>query len=282
MEIKYIPLIKIKNPDIEMREEMSSENLEDLGASIKKNGLINPVIVKQAGNDYEIIAGYRRTEACRMLGLTEIACRVLDRHDADAEELKIHENLHREEVNPADEALYYKKLLDKKGYTLDDIVRISGKGRGYIEGRFEITKWEPFVIAAVQGGKLTIASAREIQKFPSTELREMYAKLCIENGGTSRTILSWRKQWLAENGMSTGGIMDKSGDLPVMKTVLAKKDCVCCNVDLTGQPLYFIMLCGRCDHNIRNTARQVRERQKAAVEEAGAIAGREGGQGEGK
>ncbi len=252
MKIEEIKIALIKTPAIEMREEVAFEALEELADSITRNGLINPLVVVKKGDGYEIVAGYRRYEACKILGRTEVACRVVDVDDRRLEELKVHENLHREVVNPADEAIYYERLLKEKDFSLDDIVKLTGKGRSYVEGRFEIAKYDPVLIRAIQSGKLPLSCAKELQKFKTPELREQYLIIAINNGATSRTILSWREQWLVENGYYSAPVMEGGGVAGSENGPTLSNICAGCQVDLKGRPMAFLMLCGHCDSSFRS------------------------------
>ena len=100
------------------RKYFDKEALEELSASIKENGLLQPILVREYGDAgrYQIIAGERRFRACKLAGLTEIPAIVLDRDDRAAAQIALIENIQREDLNPLEESLAYKSLKEELGY----------------------------------------------------------------------------------------------------------------------------------------------------------------------
>lgn len=128
----------IPNP-YQPRLEFSDEELAELAQSIKENGLIQPIIVRQSPiAGYELVAGERRFRASQLAGLTEILALVKDISDDDSMKQAILENLQRSDLNPIEEALAYQKLLDKQNMTHDEIAQIMGKSRPYISNSLRL------------------------------------------------------------------------------------------------------------------------------------------------
>jgi ParB family chromosome partitioning protein len=125
------------------RREFPVPQLEELAASIKERGIIQPIAVRPvrgAADTYEIIAGERRWQAAQRAGLHEVPVVVLDVSDVEALELAIIENVQREDLNPLEEAAGYQSLIDEFKYHQDEIARAVGKSRSHVANLLRLLK----------------------------------------------------------------------------------------------------------------------------------------------
>lgn len=254
MQVENISIDLIDIPKHEMRENVSREYLEGLAESIRDRGLINPISVKKVGDRYEVVAGCCRYLAHKILQSLIVPCFVVVGDDREMESIKIHENLYREDVNPVDEAKYYGMLINEKGFSVDDIIKLSNKTAKYVEGRYELLSYDAAILAAISGGKINLSVAKELMKFRNPDVRFQYLSLSIENGASSKTVCSWRLTHECENGLTPadGGPI---GPIPILQTYQAPaKDCWCCGMDLSGLPLFMVMACPVCARELKNIA----------------------------
>ncbi len=112
--IREIQISEIDEPADQVRSYIGSDELTELARSIEKVGVLQPIIVTQKNARYEIVAGHRRFLANLLARKATIPCIIMDPLEVDETEAKIHENLFREDINPADEAQFYQKILDLK------------------------------------------------------------------------------------------------------------------------------------------------------------------------
>jgi ParB family transcriptional regulator, chromosome partitioning protein len=160
MPIEYV----VRNPN-NPRREFSEDELNDLAASIREHGIIQPVVVRmQAGhaNYYEIIAGERRWRAAQRSGLVEIPVIIRNVDDKTALELAIIENVQRSDLNPIEEAAGYEKLIDEHGYTQADLGDVIGKSRSHVANTLRLLKLPETVRAYVRTGELSAGHARTL------------------------------------------------------------------------------------------------------------------------
>ena len=108
----FIPLNKIKNNADQPRKSFDNEKIAELAESIKHHGIIQPLILMKENDDYVIIAGERRWRAAKMVGLKEVPAIIMDVTDKEVLELSLIENIQRQDLNPLEEALAYKKLIE--------------------------------------------------------------------------------------------------------------------------------------------------------------------------
>lgn len=163
--VKQIPLVQIgANPD-QPRKNFSEKELEELSASIKEKGVLQPILLRAVAGKpymYEIVAGERRFRASKMAGLTEIPALVKTINDENAMEIALIENVQRENLNPIEEADAYENLMDKCGYDLSDVSRLIGKSESYIKNAIRLINLPDEVKNMVEQGILSPSHARTI------------------------------------------------------------------------------------------------------------------------
>ena len=159
-ELKIIQLSEIQKNPYQPRKDFSEEKIQELAQSIKENGLIQPIIVRQSPViGYEILAGERRYRASIVAGLSEVPVIVKNLSDQDMMVHSIIENLQREDLNPVDEAKAYQSLIDK-GFTHAEIAEKMGKSRPYITNLVRLLNLSPSILKEVESGRLSQAHAR--------------------------------------------------------------------------------------------------------------------------
>ena len=150
-----------KNP-YQPRKEFDREKLHELAQSIKENGVIQPIIVRQSPViGYEILAGERRYRASLLAGLTSIPAVVKQLSDQEMMVQSIIENLQREDLNPIEEARAYESLVEK-GFTHAEIADKMGKSRPYISNSIRLLSLPEPILSEVESGKLSQAHARSL------------------------------------------------------------------------------------------------------------------------
>jgi ParB family transcriptional regulator, chromosome partitioning protein len=144
------------------RKAFDQAAIEELAASLKTSGMIQPVVVRRGGAGYELIAGERRWRAARVAGLTHIPAIVREAADAEALELALVENLLREDLNPLEEAEAYQKLLADFGWTQEELATRVGKDRSTIANTLRLLKLPDAIQDDLRAGKLTMGHARAL------------------------------------------------------------------------------------------------------------------------
>ena len=145
------------------RKNFDEENLNDLVNSIKERGVIQPIIVRKSNTNnskYEIIAGERRWLAAKKAGLHEIPVVVTDADDLKSLEFAIVENVQRHDLNPLEEALGYKRLIDEFAYDQDKVSKFIGKSRSYISNSLRLLNLPKEVLDFVEQKKITAGHAK--------------------------------------------------------------------------------------------------------------------------
>lgn len=159
-----IPLSEIRSNPYQPRKTFNDDSLNELAASIKEYGVVEPIIVKKAVKGYEIVAGERRTKAAILAGLKMIPAIVKEFTDSDMMEIALLENIQREDLNPIDEAESIANIISVKGYTQEEFASRFGKSRSYITNLLGLLKLPNSVQSKVKDGSLSMSHARSLSK----------------------------------------------------------------------------------------------------------------------
>jgi ParB family chromosome partitioning protein len=147
------------------RKNFTDDELNELAASIKERGVIQPIVVRAApgqSDAYEIIAGERRWRAAQRAGLHDVPIAVVEATDKQSLEFAIIENVQRADLNPMEEAGGYHALMEEHGYTQDEVAQIVGKSRPHVSNTLRLLKLAPAVQQFVRSGQLSAGHARAL------------------------------------------------------------------------------------------------------------------------
>jgi len=168
--VQRVPIESLKpNPD-QPRKIFTQEHLEELTASIRDKGVLQPILVRsQPGEDgvWQIIAGERRWRASQAARLTEVPIVVHEMDDVEVFEVAIIENVQRADLNPLEEAEAYRTLMERFGRTQDQVAGIVGKSRSHIANTLRLLQLPEEVLWYVRNGKLTAGHARALVTAPN-------------------------------------------------------------------------------------------------------------------
>ncbi len=167
-----VELTKVQpNPD-QPRTHFKPEEIEELANSIKKEGLLQPILVTKMGDHYQIIAGERRWQACKSLGMKTIPVRFWAADNDKALELALIENIQRSDLNPIEEAYGYKRLMERKGMTQSEVAQTVSKGRSTIANALRLLDLPEEAQQLLFEEKISAGHARAILSIPSPEGRK--------------------------------------------------------------------------------------------------------------
>ena len=179
--IQDVNLTQINAGRFQPREIFNEESLQELTDSIKKHGVISPILVRELGlNKYEVIAGERRMRASLQAGLETIPCLVEQKEDQDALESALIENLQREDLNAVEEARGYDRLKREFGLTQDEVATSTGKARSSIANSIRILTLPQNVLDMLSAGKIEKGHAKLLASMEPGEA-EKAAENIIKN-----------------------------------------------------------------------------------------------------
>jgi len=181
--ISNILIAKIKTNPLQPRKDFRKDLLEDLASSIKENGVISPITVREDGSNYILIAGERRLRASQSIKLLEIPAYVIEiKSESDMMQLALIENIQRENLNPMEESEAYALLQNKFNFSQNDIAKSVGKSRSTITNSLRLLQLPSEVRLSLKEGKISAGHARAILALDSKKAMLKLWKLILKDG----------------------------------------------------------------------------------------------------
>ncbi|MBA2300876.1 MAG: ParB/RepB/Spo0J family partition protein [Chloroflexi bacterium] len=174
--VRIVPVERIDSNPQQPRLAFNQETLDELAASIREHGVLQPILVRPIGpNRYQLVAGERRWRASKQAGLDTIPALIEEIDDDTALEISIIENLQREDISPLDEAAMYDRMVREHGYSIRKLADKLGKDKGYLENRLRLADAPPEVRELVSLRKDTLSHAYELMKVQDPKKRRRLA-----------------------------------------------------------------------------------------------------------
>ena len=184
--VQNIKVIDIEPNELQARKVFNEESIDELAESIKKYGVIQPIIVTKKGNYYQIVAGERRWRASKKAGITEIPAIVREDDDRKNREISLIENIQREDLNPIDKARGIKVLMEEYSLTQQDVAEILGKARSSVANTVRILNLDERVIELVLEGKLSEGHCKVLLGITDGDKQYEMAQSIIHSDNTVR------------------------------------------------------------------------------------------------
>jgi ParB family transcriptional regulator, chromosome partitioning protein len=195
--VQVVPLTRIHPSPLQPRKDFPPQALQELADSIREKGIVQPLLVRERDGHFEIIAGERRWRAAQLLGLAGAPVIVRQADDRTALELALIENLQRENLNPMEEALGYRQLIDQFKLSQEEAAAKVGKSRVAVANSLRLLHLPPEAQAGVRDGRLSVGHAKVILGLPAAEQQVLAGQRAIKDGLTVRQTEEMVSHWLA-------------------------------------------------------------------------------------
>ncbi|HHV46448.1 MAG TPA: ParB/RepB/Spo0J family partition protein [Tissierellia bacterium] len=169
----------VSNKD-QPRKEFEKESLEELRDSIKKYGIIQPIVVRKISGKYEIIAGERRWRAAKEANLDKVPCIIKEVDDMEAIKIALIENIQRQDLNPIEEANAFKALMDNFSLTQEEVAEAVGKSRSYIANTIRLLNLDKEILDYVSQGKISAGHGKALLSVKNKKERLDIAKAIVD------------------------------------------------------------------------------------------------------
>jgi ParB family chromosome partitioning protein len=186
--LEEVPVASVRPNRFQPRAHFDEEELSSLAESIREVGVLQPVLVRPIGDEYELIAGERRWRAARRVGLQTIPALVRNTDDTASLEHALIENLHRSDLNPIEEAAAYQQLIEDFQLTHEQIAGRVGQSRAAITNKLRLLQLPPVVQKLVQEGQLDMGHARALLGTPDRAYQEQLARRVVSEGLSVRAV----------------------------------------------------------------------------------------------
>ncbi|MGE5572501.1 MAG: ParB/RepB/Spo0J family partition protein [Bacteroidota bacterium] len=169
--VQDLPIDRIQPNPYQPRKRFDDARLGELAESIRVHGIVQPLVVRKAGDGYELVVGQRRLLAAKMAGLAEVPVVVSDLGDAEMIQVALIENLQREDLNPMEEAESYRRLVEEFGLTQDELAGVLGRSRPSIANTLRLLNLQPEVQEVVSRGTISMGHARALLAIQDSALQ---------------------------------------------------------------------------------------------------------------
>jgi len=193
--VQNVSLDRIHPSPFQPRKDFSADALQELAESIKAQGVIQPLIVRERLGGFELIAGERRWRAAQLLGLKEVPAIVREADDRTVLELALIENLQRENLNPLEEAQGYQQLIEQFELRQEDVAVKVGKSRALVANSLRLLKLDRDVQNYLRNGQISVGHAKVILALPGTAEQKLAAERIIKDGLNVRDTESLVARW---------------------------------------------------------------------------------------
>jgi ParB family chromosome partitioning protein len=223
--VMEIEIHKIRPNSFQPRRRFDEEKLNELAESIKEHGVVQPVVVRPVGpGKYELVVGERRLRACQRLGLVKIPAVVKEFSDGQMMEIALVENIQRQDLNPVEEAVAYKRLMEEFKLTQEQVSQKISKSRSFIANMVRLLNLPDPILDKLSAGQLTVGHARPLLALNGEELQIAIAQeVCDKNLSVRETESLVRRAVEEENKKAKEEKIEKDNKLsPIMLDIEAK------------------------------------------------------------
>ncbi|MGA0878257.1 MAG: ParB/RepB/Spo0J family partition protein, partial [Ilumatobacteraceae bacterium] len=203
--LQEIPIGDLSPNPHQPRGHFDEESLNDLSASIREIGVLQPLLVRRLDNGrYELIAGERRWRAAQRAGLLTVPAVIKTTDDLSSMEQALVENLHRQDLSPLEEASAFQQLIDDFGLTHDDVAKRVGKSRSSVTNALRLLALPPAIQALLADGRLSAGHAKALLGTPDRAFQESTAKKAVAEGWSVRAVEEAVRNRGQETAVATG------------------------------------------------------------------------------
>ena len=185
--IQQIPAENIQPSRYQPRLHFDEEALDELAQSIKENGLIQPITVREVDGHYEIIAGERRFRACVKAGYEKLPCYIMSPSDEEAAQMALVENVQRQDLSAIEEAKSYVQIMRQASLTQEQVARKIGKSQSAVANKIRLLNLPEEIQEGVIDGKITERHARALLSVPEEKQKDAYHKVVDEGWNVRQT-----------------------------------------------------------------------------------------------
>ena len=225
--VQRLVLERIRPCPFQPRQEFAAEALRELADSIRAQGIIQPLIVRQRDGFFELIAGERRWRAAQLLGLKEVPAIVREADDASVLELALIENLQRENLNPLEEALGYSQLIEQFHLRQEDVAGKVGKSRAVVANSLRLLKLPKEVQNYLRDDRLSVGHAKVILGLPTPAEQILAAERIIKQSlnvrQTEELVAQWQKKEAAGPATANSHPLNRDAHIVDLETRLRER-----------------------------------------------------------
>lgn len=252
MDVENIPLEKIEAGEYAQRVDSEDEGIGELAASIRRLGLLVPIVVLRHGDTFVLVAGHRRVMAAKDAGLKVVPAVVRESGGSEAKEVSFAENLFRKDLSPVELAAAITDAYQTETLTIDQLAEGLHRSAHWVQAQISLVSWPADVLEAIHNGKLSVAAASNLALVHDDIYRGFLVRQAVENGATARATAAWLQAWRSmappEEAVTREPVPAGERATPAVP----QAPCIVCGNVFRTDELSHVPVCVRCIHTIRN------------------------------
>jgi len=250
-EIVHIPIGKIVVGEHEQRLQAQDSGIDELAASIRRLGVLVPLIVVRKGGDYRLVAGHRRIHAAGKAGLSAVPAIVRDSNVAEEAEVTFAENFFRKDLSPVELACALRDCLDDELMTVKELAAGFHRSEHWVAQMIAVAGWPPDVLEVIHEGVLSVSAAHNLAMVIDDSYRVFLVRNAVEQGATARTTAAWLQAWRAMQPPEEAVTAEPVPAGPVPVPMVPQAPCLCCAQLFKVNEMSHVPVCGACIQIIR-------------------------------
>lgn len=243
---KEIPISKIQVGEHEQRFDDEDLEVIELAGSIQRVGLLNPLCVTVSGDGFLLIAGHRRMEACKRIGMEVVPCLVAVGDEATKREITFAENFFSKDLTPIELAAAIANEVKEQRMTIEQLAAGFRKTTDWIRRQIGIMGWPKDVLEGLHTGKLSVAAAANLACITEDFYRQSLVSQAVDNGATARTTSAWLQAWRSmlplEEAVQQEPAPGKDPQIPMVP----QGPCLACHDIFRTDEMSHVPLCAHC------------------------------------
>ena len=258
-ELKLIPVDSIKVGEYAQRIDLEDPETLELAESLKRIGMLNPLIVVRSAEGYLLIAGHRRLCAAKLASLDTVPCTIREEDLGDASEICFAENFFRKDLSPIELACALKDCLTNKIKTVEQLAAGFHKSEHWVQSMVAIAEWPGDVQQAIHNEHISVAAGSNLACVTEPEYRAFLVQNAVDGGATARTTAAWLQAWRAllpaEEAVQAPPVPQGAPQAPLVP----QAPCLCCAQLFGVNEMSHVPVCGACIQLLRVAGQQLAE-----------------------
>ncbi len=272
-ELGTVKTADIDDSGYQMRLHEDDAGFDELVASVRRSGVLVPLLLERRGERYVVVAGHRRYKAAGMAGLVEVPAQIMVDEGGAAWGGAFAENMFRQDLSAMEEGAAVVDCLERGEFTAESLGAALGKSVGWIEDRVAIAAWPGEVAQAVHEGRISVAAARHLVRIGDEVHRDMLLNYACENGATARVTAAWFQAWEAGQVTSSPGDVEPVPGVGAAPPIEPYCPCVVCQRKYKMVEMRYNPVCAECGPLLVEIAREMSGRLEGGSEGGGRLHG---------
>lgn len=250
-EVSQVPIMDITVGAHALRAQEDDEDLDGLVASVRRVGVLEPLVCRLEGDVLNLVAGHRRLGAALRAGLESVPVIIGDFNDAQAKEIAFAENMFRADLTAVEIASGLKDVLEQKIMTIEELARSLHRSTNWVGRMIAMLAWPDDVLGAVHAGWLSVSAANNLACVTEDTYREFLLNNAHDSGATARTTAAWLQAWRAYQPPEAAVQAEPVPGQVNLQPAVPQAPCLCCGTVYRTDELCHMPVCTSCIRTVR-------------------------------